>query len=67
MHDDFDSNVVAILRGDDVSCWVTQSPMKRRGEGRAGMPTGWASSWGSIDHEGDDSESGYGVIDGGDI
>ena len=26
---DFDSNVVAILRGDDVSCWVTQSPMKR--------------------------------------
>ena len=29
MHDDFDSNVVAILGGDDVSCWVTQSPMKR--------------------------------------
>ena len=29
MHDDFDSNVVAILRGDDVSCWVTQCPMKR--------------------------------------
>ena len=28
-HDYFDSNVVAILRGDDVSCWVTQSPMKR--------------------------------------
>ena len=29
MFSDFDSNVVAILRGDDVSCWVTQSPMKR--------------------------------------
>ena len=29
MFGDFDSNVVAILRGDDVSCWVTQSPMKR--------------------------------------
>lgn len=29
MHDDFDSNVVAILRDDDASCWVTQSPMKR--------------------------------------
>ena len=25
------------------------------------MPTGWASSWGSIDHEGGDSESGYDV------